>query len=220
MIWFFNWFVKITGYIVQKIVFRTKVYYENKSIQSKRIKGSAIIISNHTSVWDYAVFLFVFFFRTLRYQMAEVLFKKKFLGLFLRCMGGIYVNRDTHNFSFMSKSEKLLKKGKVVGVFPESRLPKPDEEKPLKFTPSVACLALSSGAKIVPVYTSGNMFSKKRVRVIIGEPITVADYYDESLSEKENIEKITEMLREKIIGLEKLLDEKSKKSKKGKTVLN
>ena len=52
MIGFFNSFTKITGWIVQKICFRTKIYYEDKAVQGRRIKGSAILISNHTSVFD------------------------------------------------------------------------------------------------------------------------------------------------------------------------
>ena len=76
----FNAFVKITGYIPQLICFRTKVYYEDRAAQSRRVKGGAIVVSNHTSVFDYAVYLFVFFGRTLRTVMAEVLFKKQPLG--------------------------------------------------------------------------------------------------------------------------------------------
>ncbi len=209
MIRFFNGFVKVTGYLLQKIVFRTKICYEDKSVQSRRIKGKAIIVSNHTSVFDYAAILFVFFWRTLRYQMAEVLFKKKLLALFLRCMGGIYVDRDSHNFGFMAKSEKILGKGGVVGIFPESRLPKEGEERPLKFVPSAVYLALNSGADIIPLYTNGEYFTKKRARIIIGKPFSAREYYDDNLSEKENVEKITELLREKIILLEKLSDEKS-----------
>ena len=207
MISFFNWFVKITGWLVQKITFRTKIYYVNKKVQSRRIKGPAIIVSNHTSVWDYAIYLFVFFSRTLRFQMAEVLYKKKLLGLFLKMIGGIYVNRDTHDLSFIDKSNDILRKGGVVGVFPESRLPLKDEERPLPFKVSVTQLALLSEKTIIPVYTNGVYFKKARVRVMIGEPINVNDYYDESLSEKENIDIITKLLREKIIELGKKLDE-------------
>lgn len=207
MIRFFNWFVKITGWLVQKIVFRTKIYYENKSIQSRRIKGAAIIACNHTSVWDYCILVFTFISRTIRCQMAEVLFKKKVLGLFLKCMGGIYVNRDTHDFSFINKSNELLNKGWVVGCFPESRLPLPKEERPLEFKPSTIYLALQSGVKIIPMYTNGVYFKKGRARVIIGEPICARDLVDDSLSEKENVERITKILREKIIELGKKLDE-------------
>ena len=207
MIRFFNFFVKVTGWLVQKIVFRTKIYYEDKKIQSRKIKGAAIIASNHTSVWDYCIFVFVFLFRTLRYQMAEVLFKKKVLGLFLKLMGGIYVNRDTHDFSFIDKSNDLLNKGWVVGCFPESRLPLPNEERPLEFKVSTIYLALQSGVEIIPLYTNGVYFKKARARVMIGTPFNAREYVDDSLSEKENVERITNLLRERITQLGKKLDE-------------
>ena len=82
MITFFNYFVKITGLIPALLILRTIIKYEDKNKQSRRIKGKAILVSNHTSVYDYACFLYVFFFRTLRYQMAEVLYKKKLLSIF------------------------------------------------------------------------------------------------------------------------------------------
>lgn len=206
----FNWFVKITAYPAQKLVFRTKVYYQDKSVQGRSIKGAAIIASNHTSVFDYAVYLFVFFTRTLRVQMAEVLFDKKPLGLFLKMMGGIYVNRDTRNFSFLNKSEEILKKGGVVGVFPESRIPRKGEETPLEFKPGTAYLALSADVPVIPVFTNGKYFCKERARVIIGTPMYPSNYVDNSLSEKENIELFTTALRQKIIDLGNELNEHSK----------
>ena len=212
LIKFWNAFVKITAYIVQLLIFRTKVYYEDKAAQSRRIKGGAIIISNHTSVWDYAEYLFVFFFRTLRAQMAEVLFEKKPLGLFLKMMGGIRVNRGANDFACVTKSEKILEKGGVVLIFPESRLPLKGEERPLPFKPGAAYLALLSGAPVVPVFTNGKYFSKKRARVIIGKPIYARDLIDDSLSEKENLARITDIMRDRIISLEKQLYEQTQKS--------
>ena len=210
LIKFWNAFVKITAYPVQKAVFRTKVCYEDKRAQSRRIKGSAVIVSHHTSVWDYGVYLFVFFFRTLRCQMAEVLFNKKPLGLFLKMMGGIRVDRDARDFSFVAKSQEILEKGGVVEIFPESRLPLKGEERPLPFKPSAAYIALLSGAPIIPVFSNGAYFTKKRARVIIGKPMYARELYDDSLSEKENLAAISEAMREKIISLEKMLYEQAK----------
>ena len=212
LIKFWNAFVKITAYLPQLLIFRTKVYYEDKAAQSRRIKGGAIIISNHTSVWDYAEYLFVFFFRTLRAQMAEVLFEKKPLGLFLKMMGGVRVNRGANDFACVTKSEKILEKGGVVLIFPESRLPLKGEERPLPFKPGAAYLALLSGAPVVPVFTNGKYFSKKRARVIIGKPIYARDLIDDSLSEKENLARITDIMRDRIISLEKQLYEQTQKS--------
>ena len=209
MIAIFQWFVRITGWIVQWCAFRTKIFYENKDVQSRRIKGNAIIVSNHTSVYDYAVYLFVFY-RILRYQMAEILYKRKGLKLFLRMMGGIYVNRNTHDLSFLDKSNEILNKGGVVGVFPESRIPKPEEERPLEFKQSVIILALQSKAPIIPAATNGSYFKKQRAKVIIGTPFNAFEYYNEALSEKDNVANITKILRERIIELKGKLDGQEK----------
>ena len=209
MIAIFQWFVRITGWIVQWCAFRTKIYYEDKKAQSRRIKGGAIIVSNHTSVYDYAVYLFVFY-RILRYLMAEILYTRKGLKTFLKMMGGIYVNRNTRDLSFLDKSNEILNKGGVVGVFPESRIPKPEEERPLEFKQSVILLALQSKAPIIPCATNGSYFKKKRARVMIGKPFNSFDYYDVTKSEKENVANITKILRERIIELKGKLDGQEK----------
>ncbi len=207
---FVNAFTKITGWPVQFLCFRTKVYYEDPAIQRRKLSGPAIIVSNHTSVFDYAVYLFVFLFRTLRFQMAEVLFEKKPLGLLLKGLGGIRVNRYSHDLGFVTKSEEILRGGGVVGIFPEGRLPKPEEARPLPFSPSVAYLALSTKAPIIPVYTNGSYFNRKRARVLIGCPMHASQFLDPDMTEKENLAYVTERIRDRIIELGKKLDEKVK----------
>ncbi len=209
----FNAFVKITGYIPQLICFRTKVYYEDRAAQSRRVKGGAIVVSNHTSVFDYAVYLFVFFGRTLRTVMAEVLFKKQPLGTFLKMMGGIRVDRDANEYGFMGKCEKILRKGGLLCVFPEGRLPKPGEERPLPFKPGAAYLALCCGVPLIPVYTNGSYFKKERARVMIGKPVDPAAFSSPDRSDKENIQAVNEKIREKLLDLEKLLEEREKQEK-------
>ena len=195
--------------------FRTKIHYEDKRVQGRKIKGPAIIVSNHTSVYDFAVMLFTFPCRTLRYLMAEVLFKRKGLARFLRSMGGIFVDRDAYDFAFLDECCEILRKGGVVGAFPEGRLPREGEERPLPFLPSTAYLALMSGVPIIPVYTSGGYFQRKRPHVIIGKPIDVSAIARGDLSEKENIEIVNANLRQRIIELrdelQKQLDHKRKK---------
>ncbi len=207
---FVNLFTKITAWPVQWICFRTKVLYEDRRVQSRRIKGSAIVISNHTSVFDYAVFLFVFFSRTLRYQMAEVLFEKQPLGLFLKGLGGIRVERNQYDFSFLARSEAILNRGGVVGIFPESRLARPGEERPLPFKPSAAYLALSADVPVIPVYTNGRYFQKKRAVVLIGKPMNLRELTDPKADDKERIEDATKALRDRILALEKEYHERWK----------
>lgn len=208
---FFNGFTKLTAWPIQKLCFRTKIYYENADIQKRQIKGPAIIVCNHTSVFDYAVLLFVFFWRTLRCQVAELIFRKKPLGLLIRLLGGIRVDRTGHDFTFIHRSADILRRGGVVLVFPESRIPRPEEQTPLEFKPSAAYLALYAGVPVIPVYTNGSYFAKKRARVIIGTPMHLAELCREEFSEKQNIAIANDALRERIIALKEKLDEQEKK---------
>ncbi len=202
-------FTKLTAWPVQALVFRTKVYYEDKAVQSRSIKGPAILISNHTSVFDVALMMFVFFSRTLRPLTAELIFQKPVLGPFMRLLGAVRVNRDAHDFSFLTAAEQILRCGGIVEIYPESRLPRPGEERPLPFTPSAAYLALSTGVPVIPVWTDGAYFSKKRARIIIGKPIDPSLVCDGTLSDRESIARLNAELRQKIIDLEALLIEQS-----------
>ncbi len=205
------WFVKITGYIPQKLFFRTKVYYQDKRAQSRIIKGKAIIISNHRSVWDFAMMMFLFPMRNLRCLVAEIMYQKNALfSFFLKSLGSIRVERDSHDFSFIEKSVRILDKNQVLEIYPEARIPNKGEQRPLAFTPSAVYIALESGAPMIPVYTDGNYFNKSRNRVIIGKPIYARDLYNQDKSERENIEIINNILREEIIELENELKSRIK----------
>ena len=202
-----NWFVKLTGWIPQLLIFKTKVHYEDKSVQDKRIKGKAIIVSNHNYLMDFGVLMFVFWRRTLRCAVAEVMYQKNcFMTLLLNALGCVKVERDAHDFSFLSRLKKILDKGGVVEIYPESRLPIKGEELPLEFKPSYVYLAIESGAPIIPIYNNAKPFGKDHERVIIGKPIYVDELYDSALSEKENITNINAYVRNKIKELGKELE--------------
>lgn len=208
------WFVKITGYIPQKLFFRTKVFYQDKRAQSRRIKGKAIVISNHRSVWDFAMMMFLFPTRNMRCLVAEIMFEKNaLLAFFLKALGSIRVDRGSHDFSFIEKAGRALGKNQVIEIYPEARIPNKDEERPLAFTPSTVYIALESGAPIIPVFTQGNYFNKPKNHVIIGKPIYARDLYNDTLSERENIEIINNILRNEIIELENELNEKIEQTK-------
>ena len=212
--WLLHWFFKITGFLPQLFAFRTKVYYEDKKVQSRRIRGKAIVMPNHHSVMDVASMMFVFYGRALRCLTAELMYRKNiFMTLVLKLLGFIKVDRESHDFSFLNKAEAILRKGGVVEIYPEARLACPGEEKPLEFKPSVVALALSSGAPIIPVYHNGAIFSKERARVMIGKPIDIREWYDDSLTEGENIDMICKRLRGKVIELGNELERQREEEK-------
>lgn len=205
--WLINSFIKLTGWIAYALYFRAKVYYEDRKVQGRRIKGKAIVISNHHAVIDFALMMYLFPFRVLRCQVAEILYQKNiFMTFLLKILGCIKVDRYSHDFSFMEKTAKILRRKGVVQVFPEARIPLRNEQKPLPFKVSVVSTALETDTKIIPVYNDGRR--KGRCRVIIGKPVNVRDWYDEKKTEKENLAIITDKLREKVVLLKNELQTK------------
>lgn len=211
----FQWLIKLTAWPVYYLCMRTKIHYEDKKVQGRTIKGKAIVASNHRSVYDVGQMMFLFFTRTLRPVVAEILYTKNFIfTAFLKLLGCIKVDRNAYDVSFINKSASLLQKGKVIEIYPEARLAKEGEERPLPFTASTVYLALETDAPIIPVYTEGSYFVKTRNHVIVGKPFYARDFYDSSLSHSENVDKITTLLRNKIVELGKELERRKEKSKK------
>lgn len=209
---FFCWFVKLTGWLPFNLLCRPKYYFEDASVQSRHIQGGAIVVCNHHSVWDFAGVLCTFFWRNLRCIVAELIFEKGVLmNKFMRWMGSIRVDRGSNDFAFVSTALDVLDNGGVVEIFPEARIPRPGEPLPLPFVNSVGIIAIKSGAKIVPVVTNGRYFSKQRLRVLVGRSIDVNDFMDTALDERQNIELVTQRLRERISSLSALLNEQSSK---------
>lgn len=209
------WFTKITGYPVQFFYFRKKVYYEDKEHTNRKIKGGALIVSNHTSIYDYPLMMFTFFSRNIHPLAAEVLYEKNtLLTKFITGLGAIKVDRNNYDFAFMSELVNILNKGGVGLVFPESRLPKEEEKGALlDFKPSYVYPLTQCDVPIIPVYTNGiygklKRQYKDRARVIIGKKIYISDLYDSTKSEKENIEFINNYIKNKIASLKELLEEK------------
>ncbi len=203
-------FLKITGILPAIVFFKTKVYYEDKSVQGLWLKRPCILMSNHTSLLDFVLYEFLFYFRKIRFLMAEVLFKKsKFFSWFLRALGGIYVNRDNVNYDFIDKSLDTLDNKGIVGIFPQGRLP--INGKPFPFKPGIVFIALRTDAPIIPVCTDGNYGIFKRAHVIIGKPVNIKDLSGDISPENADIDGITEKLEKHNNYLLDLLKEKIKK---------
>lgn len=202
------WFVKITGFIPQLFYLRKKIYYENKKLQSRRIKSSAIVVANHKSLWDFALLMYVFMQRDIYTFVGEVMFNKgKLFAWFLRKLGCIKIERFHYDVTYMDKAKKVLKNKKVLEIYPEGRLPLKHETELLPFKPGAVHLALETNTRIIPVFHDGNYGKKGGVSVIIGTPIDLTKLYDNSKSEKENVDYLNNYLKEKIYQLGLKLNE-------------
>ena len=203
--WFINLFLgftKLTGIIPAWLFFKPRVCKAKR-----RLPKSCIIVSNHKSLMDFALYLMVFPFRTIRFLMAEVLYNKgKPFSFLLNSWGGIRVDRDGRDFSFVGDAIEILDNGGTLGIFPEARLPL--DNKPLPFTTSTAFIAMHSDTPIVPVFTDGNYGIFKRAGVCVGEPFYLTDFSIEGLTEEAQLTHLTEVLEKKVFALKDTLEKK------------
>ncbi|MBQ3064628.1 MAG: 1-acyl-sn-glycerol-3-phosphate acyltransferase [Clostridia bacterium] len=210
---FFRWIGVITGYPFKWLYFKNKVYYENEKAP-RRVKGSALVISNHFNPLDYVMNVFIFFPRKLYIVASEHAFKNAFLRFGMKFWGGIEANRETKSMNFVLQSVRELKKGHLVQIFPEGH--NTDDGTIKAFYPSYILIAYKAKAPIVPVITDGAYGFTKRVHMIIGEPIDLSRYTCEKKLSKEEIERLNDMVREKVLLLRAELDQRIQ-ADRGKT---
>lgn len=204
-------FAKITGVIPALIFFKTQVFYMDKSVQSLKLPKSCILMSNHKKLLDFVLYIFLFYFRNIRFLMAEVLFgKSKILTWLLKGLGGIYVNRDLYNMDFVTHSLETLDRGGCVGIFPQGRLPVNGKDFPYK--PGIVYIALRTDAPIIPVYTDGNYGLFKRTHVMVGTPIDIRNYCVADSIENEDVERLAAILQEENYKLKTELEKRLNKN--------
>ena len=193
----------ITGYPFRWLFFKTKFYYENERA-TKRIKGGALIISNHYNTLDFVHNVFVFFPRKLYVVASEYAFKSFWISLGMKFWGGIKADRVTRSSKFIFQSIREIKKGHLVQIFPEGH--NTDDGKIHTFYPSYILIALKANAPIIPLVMDGQYGFNKRVHQIIGEPLNLSDYVSEGKVTKEEIERLNEIVHTKVLKLREELD--------------
>ena len=101
-------FTKITGALPSWLFFRPRIYRVPDAPRGK-LPGGTLLVSNHTSLLDFVLYLLIFPWNTLRFLIAEVLFSKStVLSRLLYALGGIFVDRTSHDFSFVADAVRVL----------------------------------------------------------------------------------------------------------------
>ena len=193
----FRWLALISAWPVQLLVFKRKTYYEDRRVQGRRVRGRALIVSNHFSVFDYMVNLFLFPFRKLYVVYWPQNSKRIRWGM--RFFGGIVSDRDVMSLRFMGDSVKVLEKDKIVQIYPEAHIS--EDGSMDEFKPSYVLIALRAEAPIIPVITDGQYGIFKRVHLIIGKPIDLWDYCKSEDPTREEIMALNDVVYKKCLEL-------------------
>jgi 1-acyl-sn-glycerol-3-phosphate acyltransferase len=165
-------------------------------------KGPLIVAANHMSNFDPPI-LGAALTRKIHYMAKKDLFNNPFLGKILETYDAFPVKRGTADMGALKTALRLLKQEKVLGVFPEGTRNAGRELKAAK--PGIIMLATKSEAPILPVGLSGTPHPiKEELKVNIGVPFTLDDYYSRKLDKTE----IKEAGKEIMTRIDKLLPER------------
>ena len=209
---FLRWLALLSAWPVQLLVFKRKTYYEDRRAQGRRVRGKALIVSNHFSVFDYMVNLFLFPFRKLYVVYWPQNSKRIRWGM--KFFGGIVSDRDVMGLRFMDESVKTLEKGRVVQIYPEAYIS--EDGRMDEFKPSYVLIALRAEAPIIPVITDGQYGLFKRVHLIIGKPIDLWDYCTSEDPTKEEIMALNDIVYKKCLELQRELEARKQNKRRVK----
>ena len=160
--------LKIIYSSLLKILYRPKAY----GIENIPEEGSVIFVGNHTHAFD-PVVVMTHTKRIVHYMAKESLFKGLH-GIIFKKMGLIKVYRTKSNPMAVIEAVEILKNGGAVGIFPEGKRNRTNEEL-LKFRHGAVAIAKQAGSKIMPFAIKGGYkIFRKGLKIEFGKPVDIS----------------------------------------------
>lgn len=180
--------------VIFKVLFRIRVIGQENIPKDQAV----IICSNHISNYDPPT-VGITCPRQVNFMAKEELFEKnKLLGWVLRKVHAFPVKRGMRDRNALRTGLKLLKEGKVIGLFPEGTRSKDSVLK--EGLAGAGFFAMRSEAKVIPCAIIGPYRKFKTLTVVYGKPIE----FETMKVEKPSAQAVTDEIMENI---QSLLDE-------------
>lgn len=167
------WILKAIFYIPVRILYPISIIGKKNIPKS----GGAIEICNHRRLMDIVV--------TVANQMRKprTLGKKELFKFFLfrwllKALGGMPVDRQDVKASSLKTVIRVLKKGKIVLIFPEGTRNKNPDGKLMELKQGTALLALMARVPVIPMYLKKPPKLFRKNCLFIGEAVDLSNYYN------------------------------------------
>jgi len=185
-------FTFITAALPVLIWFRPKWLFESRAAR-KPIRGGALVISNHSGFFDPIYLLAAVWYRRHHMLCMKEFFDRPVIGRLFRWFHCIPVDRQNFGMGTLRDIVEILKKGKVVSLFPEGHV---SAGQLASFKSGMVLMALQSRTPIVPVYIKAQAKWWHRAVFVIGEPIDLVARFGERPNFAQ-IDEMTALLRDK-----------------------
>jgi 1-acyl-sn-glycerol-3-phosphate acyltransferase len=177
-------FYRLAAFIcksILRLIYRVRV--EGDTTLSKA--EGCIVYANHTCYLD-PVVMGCYIKRQIKFMAKTELYKNKIMGKVLLKLGTFPVRRGEADLSAIKTALRLLKEGEVLGLFPEGTRNKGRDL--LDAEPGLSMIAVKAKVPVIPVAILSSYKVFHRVKMIIGEPIYLEEYYDKKLSMEQHKE--------------------------------
>jgi 1-acyl-sn-glycerol-3-phosphate acyltransferase len=163
----------------------------------------AVVICNHRSSVD-PFFIQFACDKPSHWMVAREYCEHPAFGLFLRQCEVIPTSRGGIDTKAIRQAIRLAQGGGIVGMFPEGRI-NMTERFMLPIRPGAVMIALRAQVPIVPIYIEGApyrrvpwspFFMPARVKVRVGEPVDLSQYYDQNVSSQQQREIMLMLVQE------------------------
>ena len=188
-----TWFTQWSMRVGMRMAFPFKLHLVGNAENPKEMTKPCIVAANHISIYDPPLLCMIFPKMHIHILACEALYEYPMLGVLLRRLGCIKIDRNILDIESFHIMQSVLNKNESVGIFPEGGLATGDELRDFKSGTILA--AVAADVDIVPVYIAGQgkPFSRKGRDVWIGESLHI-----EGDMTPGNIQKGNELLKERI----------------------
>ena len=197
-------FMRLSGALPGLLWLRPKLYYTTPAAK-KKIRGGALVISNHNGFLDPAFTMFVLWYRRQYFVCHKEFLETKAAPLMRAAGCCIPIDAENFNIASFRQITDTLAEGKVVVLFPEGHI-NDGSGKMREFKSGMALISLQSKCPIVPIYLKPRRHALSRLKAVVDEPVDVAQLGGD-LPAFSKIEEITRLLQER----EEYLEEYAKK---------
>lgn len=197
-------FYRFAGFVVKlflMILGGIKIYDKEKLPKS----GGYVIACTHTGWVDILWLGVTVLPRQIHFMAKKELFENRLLKGLITSLNAFPVDRENPGPSTIKIPRKLLKEGKIIGIFPSGT--RTTEEVPLKR--GAVTIAAYGKAPIIPAAYVGpnnfkDLFKFKKAKIIFGDPI----HLPKDQSRREAMDTMMEQLNDTLYGLQRQLKEK------------
>lgn len=190
------------GRLLGRVLAPTLYAVQRDGAQHVPAKGPLVVVSNHSGFLD-GPLIFCTFPRPVHFLVKRSYFASRF-GPILRGVGQIPIEQATGDRDALRAARAVLRRGGIVGVFPEgTRGPGVVE----RAQQGAAFLALREDAPVLPVACLGTRSAgaerdawprpRSRLAVVLGEPFRLGDGQDGP--GREQLRRATETLRTALV---------------------